>query len=228
MKFFVYSISSLFVTLGFSLALGFTSQVAYADETSLGKMKSAAADVISTLQPDLSLTSAKLKSTGDKASEVLSYALSMVGVKYKYGGSSAATGFDCSGFVSHVFSEIADYTLPRNSEAIATQGVKVVAISQLVAGDLVFFNTRSRKNSHVGIYLGNNSFVHAPSRGKKVEIVDMKIPYWEKHFNGARRLLADAGEAMVGAAGTPNTETERSVPVPTRDSQSDISTNGSQ
>ncbi len=227
MKFFAYNISSLFTTLGFSLALVFTPQVAYADETPLSKMKSAAADVISTLQPDLSLTSAKLKSTGDKASEVLNYALSMVGVKYKYGGSSAATGFDCSGFVSHVFSEIADYTLPRNSEAIATQGVKV-AISHLVAGDLVFFNTRSRKNSHVGIYLGNNSFVHAPSRGKRVEIVDMKIPYWEKHFNGARRLLADAGAALVGTAGTANTETEREVPVPIRDSQSDISTNGSQ
>ena len=191
--------------LGLGLGLSSTSLIAHADDTPLSKMKSAAAEVISTLQPDLSLPTASLKSTGDQASEVLIYALSMVGVKYKYGGSSAATGFDCSGFVSHVFSEIAAYTLPRNSEAIATQGVKV-AINQLVAGDLVFFNTRSRKNSHVGIYLGNNSFVHAPSRGKSVEIVDMKLRYWEKHFNGARRLLAGAGSALMGTTDAQNSE----------------------
>jgi cell wall-associated NlpC family hydrolase len=127
--------------------------------------------------------------TRDRTSEVTVYALSLVGVKYKFGGNSAATGFDCSGFVNHVFAEIADYALPRNSEAIAQRGM-VVDKNDLQAGDLVFYNTRSRANSHVGIYLGNNTFVHSPSRGKSVEIVDMTENYWQKRFNGARRLLS--------------------------------------
>jgi cell wall-associated NlpC family hydrolase len=125
----------------------------------------------------------------DRTSEVTVYALSLVGVKYKFGGNSAATGFDCSGFVNHVFGEIADYALPRNAEAIAQRGI-VIDKNDLQAGDLVFYNTRSRANSHVGIYLGNNTFVHSPSRGKSVEIVDMTENYWQKRFNGARRLLS--------------------------------------
>ena len=209
------------------LWLGITSQTAHANETPLSKIKSAAAKAISTFKPEIGLTSASLKSTGDQASEVLMYALSMVGVKYKYGGNSAATGFDCSGFVGHVFSEIAAHTLPRNSEAIATQGVKV-ALNQLVAGDLVFFNTRSRKNSHVGIYLGNNSFVHAPSRGKAIEIVDMKIGYWGKHFNGARRLLAAAGTTLSGKPEALNIETESRLPAETVDTQPSATNIGSQ
>ena len=127
--------------------------------------------------------------TRDRTSEILVYALSLVGVKYKFGGNSVATGFDCSGFVNHVFGEIADYALPRNSEAIAQRGL-VVDKNDLQAGDLVFYNTRSRANSHVGIYLGNNTFVHSPSRGKSVEIVDMSENYWQRRFNGARRLLS--------------------------------------
>jgi cell wall-associated NlpC family hydrolase len=127
--------------------------------------------------------------TRDRTSEVTVYALSLVGVKYKFGGNSVATGFDCSGFINHVFGEIADYALPRNSEAIAQRGM-VVDKNDLQAGDLVFYNTRSRANSHVGIYLGNNTFVHSPSRGKSVEIVDMMENYWQKRFNGARRLLS--------------------------------------
>ncbi len=173
-------------------SLGLAAFMAQADEPSSGnpeldKIKRATLETISTLQAVTSATVAPI--SPNQASEVLIYALSMVGVKYRYGGNSAVTGFDCSGFVHHVFAEIAAYTLPRRSEAIALQGTKV-AIADLVAGDLVFYNTRSRLNSHVGIYLGNNTFVHAPSRGKSVEIVDMKLLYWQKRFNGARRLLA--------------------------------------
>jgi cell wall-associated NlpC family hydrolase len=127
----------------------------------------------------------------DRTSDVLVYALSLVGVKYKFGGNSVTTGFDCSGFVNHVFGEIAGIALPRNSEAIAQRGL-VIDKNELQSGDLVFYNTRSRANSHVGIYLGNNTFVHAPSRGKGVEVVDMTENYWQKRFNGARRLVADS------------------------------------
>ena len=127
----------------------------------------------------------------DRSSELTVYALSLVGVKYKFGGNSATTGFDCSGFVNHVFGEVVNFALPRSSEAIAQRGV-VVGRNDLQPGDLVFYNTRSRANSHVGIYLGNNTFVHAPSRGKNVEIVDMTDNYWRKRFVGARRLLSDS------------------------------------
>ncbi len=137
----------------------------------------------------------------DRNSELTIYALSLVGVKYKFGGNSAATGFDCSGFVNHVFGEIANYVLPRNSEAIAQRGVTVDR-NELEPGDLVFYNTRSRANSHVGIYLGNNTFVHAPSRGKSVEIVDMTENYWRKRFNGARRVLADPPPTIASSIAT--------------------------
>ncbi len=137
----------------------------------------------------------------DSTSEVLVYALSLVGVKYQFGGNSAATGFDCSGFVHHVFGEIANVALPRSAEAIARRGA-VVARQDLTAGDLVFYNTRSRVNSHVGIYLGNNTFVHSPSRGKSVEVVDMTENYWRKRFNGARRLLLGNNVANLSASAT--------------------------
>lgn len=145
----------------------------------------------------------------DSTSEVLVYALSLVGVKYQFGGNSAATGFDCSGFVHHVFGEIAHVVLPRSAEAIAQRGA-VVAREDLTAGDLVFYNTRSRVNSHVGIYLGNNTFVHSPSRGKSVEVVDMTENYWRKRFNGARRLLP--GNNMASLSANAQTLTQKTVP----------------
>lgn len=156
------------------------------------------------------------ESTRDRTSEITVYALSLVGVRYKFGGNNAATGFDCSGFVNHVFGEIADYALPRNSEAIAQRGI-VVAKNDLQAGDLVFYNTRSRANSHVGIYLGNNSFVHAPSRGKSVEIVDMTESYWQKRFNGARRLLSVLPDqqvvgALITSPTTPSNAAQKTQP----------------
>jgi cell wall-associated NlpC family hydrolase len=145
----------------------------------------------------------------DRASEVLVYALSLVGVKYQFGGNSAATGFDCSGFVHHVFGEIANVVLPRSAEAMAQRGA-VVAREDLTSGDLVFYNTRSRANSHVGIYLGNNTFVHSPSRGKSVEVVDMTENYWRKRFNGARRLLS--GNNMASLSANAQTPAPKTVP----------------
>lgn len=150
----------------------------------------------------LTKPSALLDVTRDRTPAVLAYALSLVGAKYKFGGNSVATGFDCSGFVNHVFAEIAGVALPRNAEAIAQRGMAVDK-AELQSGDLVFYNTRSRANSHVGIYLGNNTFVHAPSRGKGVEVVDMTENYWQKRFNGARRIVADL-PAGLPTNNTPN------------------------
>ena len=103
---------------------------------------------------------------------LLMHAISQIGVKYQFGGSSAHTGFDCSGFVRHVFAESLALELPRSSYAMGKLGVSI-AKDDLQAGDLVFYNTLHRPFSHVGIYLGEGRFVHAPSRGKRVEIVDM-------------------------------------------------------
>ncbi|MBC8081819.1 MAG: C40 family peptidase [Hymenobacter sp.] len=135
----------------------------------------------------------------DRTGDVLLGALSLVGVKYRYGGDSRELGFDCSGFVRHVFAESADLPLPRTSFEMSRLGEAVDEIS-LAPGDLVFYNTRKRRYSHVGIYLGDGRFIHSPSRGKQVEIVDMADVYWKKRFNGARRLLLPESQTPPGPA----------------------------
>ncbi len=123
----------------------------------------------------------------ERVRDVIFYALSMVGIDYRWGGSSPQTGFDCSGLVSHVFRQIAGLVLPRDSYAMARMG-KPVTLDDLKPGDLVFFNTMRRPFSHVGIYLGDRRFIHAPTKGKQVHVVDMTQPYWSQRYNGARRI----------------------------------------
>jgi hypothetical protein len=125
--------------------------------------------------------------------ELVLRALSLLGVNYKFGGSSPDTGLDCSGLVRHVFREAAGLGLPRRSVDISKAG-EVIRKDELKPGDLVFFNTLRRAFSHVGIYIGNGQFVHAPSRGGGVRVEDMSDRYWRKRFNGARRMLS-ANEA---------------------------------
>ena len=129
-----------------------------------------------------------MSSSIDTASDMLMYALSLVGVNYKYGGKSPETGLDCSGFVSHVYQQAVGLVLPHNAHAISMFGKKI-AISELQPGDLVFYNTMRHAYSHVGIYLGENKFVHASVTGRGVEVVNMKENYWVKRFNGARRMV---------------------------------------
>lgn len=114
-------------------------------------------------------------------------ALDLIGIRYKRGGSSPETGFDCSGFVGHVFREGLGLYLPRSSREISKAG-ETIDKTELKPGDLVFFNTMRRAFSHVGIYLGDNRFVHAPRTGGKVRIEDMSDRYWAKRYNGARRI----------------------------------------
>lgn len=117
----------------------------------------------------------------------LDQAMEYLGIRYKRGGSSPETGFDCSGFVRHVYNESLGLLLPRNALGMSKTG-EVVEKQELMPGDLVFFNTMRRTFSHVGIYLGNNLFVHAPRSGAKVRIEDMTDKYWSRRFNGARRV----------------------------------------
>jgi cell wall-associated NlpC family hydrolase len=122
------------------------------------------------------------------AQDVAMYALGLIGVSYKFGGSSPDGGLDCSGLVRHVFEEVTGVSLPRTAKEMSKVGAKVSA-AELQPGDLVFFNTRRFAFSHVGIYLGDNRFVHAPSRGSEVRIASIDQSYWQKHFNGARRVI---------------------------------------
>ncbi|MEP7157593.1 MAG: C40 family peptidase [Betaproteobacteria bacterium] len=134
---------------------------------------------------------AKLPSeTNARIDNMLIHALSLIGVKYQYGGNSSEKGFDCSGFVRHVFAETMAMDLPRSSYGMSRLGAPV-GKGALQPGDLLFYNTLKRHFSHVAIYLGEGRFVHAPSRGKSVEIVDMTDAYWVKRFNGARRMTGE-------------------------------------
>ena len=122
------------------------------------------------------------------AQELSEAALGLIGVRYRFGGESPDTGLDCSGFVRYVFQEVTGVTLPRTAQEMSRVGDKV-GLDDLKPGDLVFFNTRRFAFSHVGIYLGDNQFIHAPSRGREVEIAAFDKNFWQQRFNGARRLI---------------------------------------
>lgn len=119
--------------------------------------------------------------------DLTEYALSLTGTPYKYGGTSPASGFDCSGFVGHVFRHKLGKSLPRSSREISRVGTAQKS-GMLRPGDLVFYNTLNKNNSHVGIYLGDEQFIHSPSSGKAVAIANMNEAYWRKRYNGARRI----------------------------------------
>jgi cell wall-associated NlpC family hydrolase len=116
------------------------------------------------------------------------FALGLIGVRYRYGGDTPVGGLDCSGLVRYVFQQVTGVTLPRTSKELSQVGANV-SLDDLQVGDLVFFNTRNYSFSHVGLYLGDNRFIHAPRRGRDVEITTLSREYWQRHFNGARRLV---------------------------------------
>lgn len=129
----------------------------------------------------------KFKEFTNRASEVALQSMSMLGIRYKMGGNSPETGLDCSGLVRHVFQQAWGTVLPRTAEEISRVGEQVDR-QELRPGDLVFFNTLRRTFSHVGIYLGDNKFIHSPSAGGQVRIESMDLAYWKNRFNGARRI----------------------------------------
>jgi len=129
------------------------------------------------------------------AQELSAFALGLIGVDYRYGGDSPETGLDCSGLVRYVFQQVTGVTLPRTAKEMSHVGDKV-GLDDLKPGDLVFFNTRRFAFSHVGIYLGDNRFIHAPSRGREVEVATIDKSFWQKRFNGARRLVHAVPDLM--------------------------------
>jgi cell wall-associated NlpC family hydrolase len=138
-----------------------------------------------TLPPEL--PKAETAPVGERRAEALLQALLALGLDYRYGGNSPETGFDCSGLVAHVFREAYGIRLPQNARAQSEYGVRV-SLAELRAGDLVFYNTLNRPFSHVGIYLGDGRFVHAPKTGAQVRVEPLQGSYWMRRFDGARRI----------------------------------------
>jgi cell wall-associated NlpC family hydrolase len=155
----------------------------------------ASASATEQAEPNTSASFANLYGFTDRASELAMRAMSLIGIRYSYGGNSPENGLDCSGLVGYVFKEAWGKTLPRTSEEISLLGEKIES-HDLRPGDLVFYNTLKRTFSHVGIYLGDNKFIHSPSRGGEVRIERMDVSYWKKRFNGARRI-ADTNQAIT-------------------------------
>ncbi len=131
------------------------------------------------------------------AEKLMGKAMQLIGVKYRYGGTSPSTGLDCSGYVQYVFKSAVGVNLPRTAAAQAHVGDRVD--SDMRPGDMVFFNTRGFSNSHVGIYVGNGMFVHSPNSRSEVRFDSLDNGYWKNHFTSARRVnggLSNAPTAM--------------------------------
>ena len=142
----------------------------------------------------------KLHDFTNHASDLALHAMSMLGIRYKYGGNTPENGLDCSGLVRYVFKQAWGADLPRTSHEISQVGQRVDK-QDLRPGDLVFYNTLRRGFSHVGIYLGEDKFIHSPSAGGEVRIESMDLGYWKKRFNGARRMADPVGSTATDIVG---------------------------
>jgi cell wall-associated NlpC family hydrolase len=131
-----------------------------------------------------------VQQVSERTTDLISTAVGLMGIPYLRGGNSAESGFDCSGFVRYIYKETIGLVLPRSADQQANTTQKIDR-SELKPGDLVFFNTMRRTFSHVGIYLGEGKFIHSPRSGASVRIEDMRIPYWNVRFDGARRVQGD-------------------------------------
>lgn len=138
-------------------------------------------------QPVLPVNRAPARRAGN-ADELIGSAMGLLGIAYRYGSTSVSTGFDCSGFMQHIFKRAMGINLPRTSAEQARMGTPV-ARSELQPGDMVFFRTLGGSRiSHVGLYIGNNRFIHAPRTGKNIEITSLSHKYWSGKYAFARRV----------------------------------------
>lgn len=123
----------------------------------------------------------------EQMNDLVMYAVSLADTPYRYGGNTANSGFDCSGFVGHVYRHSLGISMPRSSREISRVG-KPISLSELAPGDLVFYNTQHASFSHVGIYIGDGKFVHSPRSGESVRTEQMQMRYWLARYDGARRV----------------------------------------
>ncbi len=122
--------------------------------------------------------------------EMVIYALGLLDTGYRFGGRNPEAGLDCSGMVSYIVEQVSGRRLPHNAARIAAL-TRPIALSELKPGDLVFFNTRNQRHSHMGIYMGGGKFVHAPSSKGRVRIERLDNPYFKPRIDGARSLVAE-------------------------------------
>ena len=184
-----------------SLAACFTVLAGGAQAAPEQQPASAATDPVMSLLAERKLLkplegSQVIQTVRDKASEAVMTAMNFLGVPYRRGGNTEATGFDCSGFTRHIFENSLGLVLPRRADEQASlSSLLPIQREDLKPGDLVFFNTMKRTFSHVGIYVGDDKFIHSPRAGGAVRIEDMRQSYWAARFTGARR--ADLGAAAT-------------------------------
>jgi len=126
-------------------------------------------------------------SVSGKSEELINQAMEVIGVRYRSDTELPQSGLDGSSFVGYVFKDKLGFLLPRKSTQMSRVG-KPINREELQPGDLVFFNTMRLTFSHVGIYVGDNKFIHSPSKGASVRVDDLSSLYWDKRFDGARRL----------------------------------------
>jgi len=157
--------------------------------------------------PVIELDPAVKPSHQGPAAEVVMRGLSFLGIPYRFGGVSRSMGLDCSALVQRVFREAVGLVLPRTTVGLAKAGIQIDR-GELKIGDLVFFNTRRRPFSHVGIYLGRDEFLHAPSKGGKVRIESLNEGYWKRRFNGGRRVIEAPAEPLNTAVNNAQTPFE--------------------
>lgn len=126
--------------------------------------------------------------SSQEGQEIVMYALGLLERDYRFGGTNPDTGLDCSGMVGYIYQQAVGLKLPRSAAQIAQTGQEI-GRAQLRPGDLVFFNTMNRPYSHVGIYIGDNRFIHAPRRNSKISITSLDNPYFSQRWNGGRRFF---------------------------------------
>jgi len=124
----------------------------------------------------------------DKGHEIALFALGLIDTGYRFGGKNPEAGLDCSGMVSYIYNKAAGMKLVGSAADIARQG-RAIARGSLRPGDLVFFNTRGAPFSHVGVYIGDERFVHAPSSNGRVRIERMGNAYFSQRFETARSFF---------------------------------------
>jgi cell wall-associated NlpC family hydrolase len=131
---------------------------------------------------------APVRNGNDAANAILFRAIALVGTPYRTGGNTPESGFDCSGLVGYIFRDVAGIALPRTAEEISRIDAPDIDRDALASGDLVFFHGHGRNVTHVGIYVGENRFVHAPNKGGTVRLDALDGDYWREHYSGAKRV----------------------------------------
>jgi cell wall-associated NlpC family hydrolase len=182
--------------------------LAFASITGCGTVRHSATIVTDVPPTSASLPAVDGAGAAEGDTDILFHALMAAGVDYRRGGRSYQSGFDCSGLVAHVFQQAYGLALPHNSKAQSEWG-EAVDRSDLRPGDLVFFNTLGAPFSHVGIYIGEGRFIHAPKEGAVVRTEVLQARYWSQRYDGARRVVT-----TIIAAGYPQPAKKPAVTYP--------------